>query len=336
MEHDTPYHRGQNRWSKETWNLMVTQFHAKHKHVKFSKLEIQDKEKDLKREYMMLKEARKQSSVSWDDKRCMIEAHTDLWDNLMISYPSIEKFKNKSFPLFDSLGELYDGKFTNFCCFLLTLNSTYCLVACMHFAGHTTEGAYNFTSIAQPSQIDKDFEYEREVEEVKESDDLEMMNQVQHDEDYLQILDQMDAAHRKEDVNPSEQVGRIMDGSGKTPQKKPKKEKPKNSGDVIAGALEKYIELNKRQADDEAAYLSNEKAEATKLHDFSITKCMDVLRTMADVTYIEKIKTFNFFKDAANREIFINPADDDKDTVVVALEPYVPMRFSSTRGSKVG
>ncbi|KAE8782390.1 hypothetical protein D1007_44232 [Hordeum vulgare] len=289
---------------------MVTQLHAKHKHVKFSKLEIQDKEKDLKREYMMLKEARKQSSVSWDDKRCMIEAHTDLWDNLMISYPSIEKFKKKSFPLFDSLGELYDG--------------------------HTAEGAYNFTSIAQPSKIDKDFEYEREVEEVKESDDLEMMNQVQHDEDYLQILDQMNATHRKEDVNPSEEVGRIMDGSGKTPQKKPKKEKPKNNGDVIAGALEKYIELKKRQADDEAAYLSNEKAEATKLHDFSITKCMYVLRTMADVTYIEKIKTFNFFKDAANREIFINPAHDDKDTVVVALEPYVPMRFSSTRGSKVG
>ncbi|KAI4986879.1 hypothetical protein ZWY2020_019509 [Hordeum vulgare] len=109
MEHDTPYHRGQNGWSKETWNLMVTKFHAKHKHVKFSKSQIQDKEKELKREYRMLKEARKQSGVGWDDKRCMIEADTNLWHNLMISYPSIGKFKKKSFPLFDSLGELYDG-----------------------------------------------------------------------------------------------------------------------------------------------------------------------------------------------------------------------------------
>lgn len=147
------------------------------------------------------------------------------------------------------------------------------MVTYMHFAGHTAEGTYSFTSIAQPSQIDEDFEDEREVEEVKESDDLEMMNQVQHDEDDLEILDQMDDAHRKEDVNPSEEVGRKMVGSGKMPQKK-----PKNSGDVIAGALEKYIELKKRQVDDEATYLANEKADATKLHEFSITKCMDVLK----------------------------------------------------------
>uniref|UniRef100_A0A8I7B6U4 Uncharacterized protein n=1 Tax=Hordeum vulgare subsp. vulgare TaxID=112509 RepID=A0A8I7B6U4_HORVV len=64
-----------------------------------------------------------------------------------------------------------------------------------------------------------------------------MMNQVQHDEDDLEILDQMDDAHRKEDVNPSEEVGHTMVVSEKMPQKK-----PKNSGDVIAGALEKYIE----------------------------------------------------------------------------------------------
>uniref|UniRef100_A0A8I6Z9U5 Myb/SANT-like domain-containing protein n=1 Tax=Hordeum vulgare subsp. vulgare TaxID=112509 RepID=A0A8I6Z9U5_HORVV len=188
---------------------------------------------------MMLKEDRKQSGVGWDDKRCMIEADTDLWDNLMISYPSIRKFKKKYFPLFDLLGELYDA--------------------------HTTMGTCNFTSIAQPSQIEEDFEDEREVEEVKESDDLEMMNQVQHDEDDLQILDKIDVSHRKEDVNPSKEVGRRMTGSGKMPQKKPNKETPKNSEDVIAQALEKYIELKKRQVDDEVAYLANEKGRGGKI-----------------------------------------------------------------------
>ncbi|KAE8768578.1 hypothetical protein D1007_59922 [Hordeum vulgare] len=129
----------------------------------------------------------------------------------------------------------------------------------------------------------------------------------------------MDAAHRKEDVRPSEEVSRTMAGSGKMPQKKPKKEKPKNSGDVIAGALEKYIELKKRQVDDEAAYLANEKAEATKLHEFSITTWMDVLKAMEDVTCMEKIKAFNIFKDAANRDIFINATDDYKDNAVMWL-----------------
>lgn len=77
--------------------------------------------------------------------------------------------------------------------------------------------------------------------------------------------------------------------------------------------------MKKRQVDDEATYLANEKADATKLHEFSITKCMDVLKKMEDVTRIEKIKAFNVFKDAANREIFINAADDDKDTAVMWL-----------------
>uniref|UniRef100_A0A8I6X431 Myb/SANT-like domain-containing protein n=1 Tax=Hordeum vulgare subsp. vulgare TaxID=112509 RepID=A0A8I6X431_HORVV len=40
----------------------------------------------------MLKEARKQSGVGWDDKRCMIEADTDLWDNLMIVSSLIPHF----------------------------------------------------------------------------------------------------------------------------------------------------------------------------------------------------------------------------------------------------
>ncbi|KAE8770399.1 hypothetical protein D1007_57866 [Hordeum vulgare] len=71
------------------------------------------------------------------------------------------------------------------------------------------------------ARLQLDFEDEREVEEVKDSDDLEMMNEVQHDEDDLQILDQMDVAHRKEDVNPSEVVGRTMVGSRKMPKRSP-------------------------------------------------------------------------------------------------------------------
>ena len=83
-EHNSPYHRGQNGWGSETWNLMVTIFHGRHKHVKFTKSQIQDKEKELKRDYRMLKEARKQSGVGWNENRCMIEADAHLWDNLMI------------------------------------------------------------------------------------------------------------------------------------------------------------------------------------------------------------------------------------------------------------
>uniref|UniRef100_A0ACD5Z9Y7 Uncharacterized protein n=1 Tax=Avena sativa TaxID=4498 RepID=A0ACD5Z9Y7_AVESA len=56
----------------------------------------------------MLKEARKQSGAGWCEKSCRIQADDALWDNLLISFPKIGKFKKYDFPLFDRLGDLYD------------------------------------------------------------------------------------------------------------------------------------------------------------------------------------------------------------------------------------
>jgi hypothetical protein len=47
------------------------------------KNQIQEKEKELKRDYKILKEARMQSGASWNEKRCMIEAEPPLWDNII-------------------------------------------------------------------------------------------------------------------------------------------------------------------------------------------------------------------------------------------------------------
>jgi hypothetical protein len=46
--------------------------------------EFQDKEKELKREYKMLKEARMQSGAGWCEQSCKIQADKELWDNLII------------------------------------------------------------------------------------------------------------------------------------------------------------------------------------------------------------------------------------------------------------
>ncbi|KAF7008967.1 hypothetical protein CFC21_023609 [Triticum aestivum] len=69
----------------------------------------------------MIKEIRKQSGYSWDDRQCRILADPPLWKNIIISHPKAGKFKTKAFPLFEALGELHDGQ--------------------------TAEGTYNFTSI---------------------------------------------------------------------------------------------------------------------------------------------------------------------------------------------
>ncbi|WVZ71713.1 hypothetical protein U9M48_020265 [Paspalum notatum var. saurae] len=124
-EHNNECYRGQNGWSSESWNRIVKLFHENFSHNSFTKVQIQDKEQELKRDYKALKEARQQSGVSWDDRVCMIVAEEPIWANIIKSFPRTKKFRNKSFPLFEALGELYDGQ--------------------------TAEGTMNFTS-TQPSQ----------------------------------------------------------------------------------------------------------------------------------------------------------------------------------------
>jgi hypothetical protein len=63
---------------------MVQKFHEQISYVSFSKDQIQDKEKELKRDFNLLKEARKQSGVHWDDKLCMIIVDPPIWDNIIV------------------------------------------------------------------------------------------------------------------------------------------------------------------------------------------------------------------------------------------------------------
>jgi hypothetical protein len=89
-EHDTPYHRGQNGWSGESWSAMVDMFHQRNPHVRFDKSQVHDKEKELKRDYRMLKDALGQSGVGWIDSKFMLDAEPHLWDNLaIVSYCAI-------------------------------------------------------------------------------------------------------------------------------------------------------------------------------------------------------------------------------------------------------
>ena len=83
QEHNNECYRGQNGWSSESWNRIVKLFHEKFPYASFAKVQIQDKEKELKRDYKVLKEARTQSGVHWNEKLCRIEAEEPIWDNII-------------------------------------------------------------------------------------------------------------------------------------------------------------------------------------------------------------------------------------------------------------
>ncbi|XP_008670751.1 uncharacterized protein [Zea mays] len=111
-----------------------------------------DKEKELKRDYKALKEARQQSGVSWDERLCRIEAEEPIWNNLTTSNERLKKFRTKSFPLFEALGELYDGNIAEG-----TMNFTsiepsrpHVTQPCQGAATQPSQAAFTLT---QPSQI---------------------------------------------------------------------------------------------------------------------------------------------------------------------------------------
>uniref|UniRef100_A0ACD5YXZ0 Uncharacterized protein n=1 Tax=Avena sativa TaxID=4498 RepID=A0ACD5YXZ0_AVESA len=85
----------------------------------------------------MLKEAKQQSGVSWNEKHWMIEAEQELWDNLIISFPNIGKFHTKGFLVFMTWG-IYDGQ--------------------------TAEGTYNFISTQRSQQPYHSQEVELDLE----------------------------------------------------------------------------------------------------------------------------------------------------------------------------
>ncbi|WVZ91354.1 hypothetical protein U9M48_037541 [Paspalum notatum var. saurae] len=248
LDHNNDYYRGQNGWSLEAWNRV-------------------EKEKELKRKYNMLKEARKQSGVSWDDRLGMIQAEPAIWDNIIKSFSKIRKFQTKPFPLFDALGELHDG--------------------------HTAEGSMNFTSHeAAPS----------DPSITQNGDDGHIPPYVSLDDeedDEVSILkppDQSDVATTSKRAAASNRTkgSVVLDGERKV-GKRQKKE-------ATLDKVDKYLDLRAKQIEGEIVVQARAAAEAD---DFSIKKCISLVNTIEELSGEEKADAFDIFKDAQNREIFM-------------------------------
>ncbi|KAI5017174.1 hypothetical protein ZWY2020_037552 [Hordeum vulgare] len=291
QEHNNPYHRGQNGWSAESWNIMTKIFHERYPHTNFTKQQIQEKQKELKSQYRLIKDARKQSGVRWNYHTHMIDANPHLWQNLIISWPDISKFQTKPFPLYDKLGDLYDG--------------------------HIAEGNFNFTSIEATQVADDDPEVERDESGFsfdlnKCEDDLLMYD----DPRYAAQSDGPSGATQSDDPIDGTQsdVTRAgpPGGSIKKPVKEPKKKK---RDDTMVEVMANYVEIKRKQAEEESALFAGSK----NAQQFTIIKCIVVLHKMESISHGERAAAYKVFKNAENREIFLNAAAEDEVSVVVFL-----------------
>uniref|UniRef100_A0A8R7Q6X3 Myb/SANT-like domain-containing protein n=1 Tax=Triticum urartu TaxID=4572 RepID=A0A8R7Q6X3_TRIUA len=279
--------------------------HERYGHTNFTTIQIQEKQKDLKAQYRLIKDARKQSGVSWNYHTHMIDADAHLWQNLMTTWPEIAKFQNKPFPLYDKLGDLYDG--------------------------HVAEGNFNFTSTEVTQVSDGDPEVERE--KIAFSFDLN-----QYDDDLHMYDDPRDAAPSDgprdaapsdgpRDAAPSDgpRGAAPSDGSRDATQRggvaasnnKHVKEskKGKKRDDPMVEVMAQYVEIKPKQAEEESALLAG----AKNAQEFSISKCIAVLHKMESLHRDERATAYKVFKSVENRDIFLNSATEDEESVAVLL-----------------
>lgn len=156
-------------------------------------------------------------------------------------------------------------------------------------AGHVAEDNYNFTFVAQPSQhievtqVESDDDPKVKREGVAFSFDLNQYNDDLHMFDDQIDVAQSDDAQRDagvEDVGQISQRGVVV-GSNKKPHYEPKK--PKKREDPMVRVMEKYDEIKRKQAGDEASLLVGSR----NVQEFSINKCIVVLHKMESIAHDE-------------------------------------------------
>lgn len=127
------------------------------------------------------------------------------------------------------------------------------------------------------------------------------------DEDDVMILDQPSrpTATRKANVPAvpnggnkvqKRQMEAAISHGGKRVQKRQKEAE-------VAHMMEKYLEVKTKQVEGEVAEKSRAGSGADE---YSIKQCISVISTMVELTGEEKAEAFDVFKDAQNREIFMN------------------------------
>uniref|UniRef100_K3XT71 Myb/SANT-like domain-containing protein n=1 Tax=Setaria italica TaxID=4555 RepID=K3XT71_SETIT len=133
---NVPMFKGQNGWTAEGWRNITNKFNDMFPTTHFTKQQVQEKEKELKGNYKIIKEARK-SGVGWNDTLGMIIAEPKGWEKLIKDNHKVAKFRKKPFPLFNNLELLYEGS--------------------------VATGDLNFTSIQPPPQRTEPTPYNSEL-----------------------------------------------------------------------------------------------------------------------------------------------------------------------------
>ena len=83
QENNNSHYRTPNGWRTEGWRKIVRDFNMRYPETKFSKMQIQEHETQLKRDYKLIKLILQRDGVSWDQGAFMIGATDEIWDEII-------------------------------------------------------------------------------------------------------------------------------------------------------------------------------------------------------------------------------------------------------------
>ncbi|PUZ47518.1 hypothetical protein GQ55_7G171800 [Panicum hallii var. hallii] len=289
-ENNNSHYRTQNGWRTEGWRKIVRDFNMRYPEAKFSKMQIQEHETQLKKDYKLIKLILQRDGVSWDQSASMIRATDEIWDEIIEDMPKARKYQSKSFPLLDSLELLFDGPIPEG-----VQNSP------QNIVGNVDEGGNNMSTTpdmsGRPSgTINANFD-----------ETWNNISLLQRTALGPQGIDDLDVLHN----HTEEELGQQQHGADGRPQRadeqaqssscvEPQRDRrKKRKVSDIQQIMETYLNFRMKQA-------RVKEQKAKEADQFTISSCIKAMNTMADVSDEVKVLASDVFKDTENREIFLS------------------------------
>lgn len=281
-ENNNSHYRTPHGWKSEGWKKIVRDFNHRHPDAGFTKVQIQEHETQLKKDYKLIKSILQRDGVSWDQSASMIRTTDEIWDDIIEVSPKARKYQSKSFPLLQTLEILLERDIPegvgnideedNDITPLLSMSRRHSGIV----PGSTDEDDNNISTLRRiqlgPQGLD----------------DLDLLQN--HTEEVLERL------QPGTDPKPQRAEEPAQSSSCIEPQKD--KRKKRKAAD-IQQTMEAYLDFRMKQA---------RTREQTKKdgEQFSISRCIKALHAMTDLSDQVRVLAADVFKDAVNREIFLS------------------------------
>lgn len=289
-ENNTSHYRTQNGWRTEGWRKIVRDFNVRYPEAKFSKMQIQEHETQLKKDYKLIKSILQRDGVSWDQSASMFRTTDEIWDEII----EARKYQSKSFPLLDSLELLFDGPIPE--------GGQKSPSSVPQNGGENVDDGGNNTSTVPGLSERPSGTFNTSVTEAWNN--ISLLQQTALGPQGIDDLDTLQK--RGEEVLERLQHGadRRLPRADDQAQSSScvelqRDRRKKRKAPDVQQMMETYLNFRMKQA-----HVKEQRAKDAG--QFTISGCIKALHTMADVSDEVKVLASDVFKDAENREIFLS------------------------------